>query len=82
MYLQEPPRGEGASSCVNFLLAVLIWQLASLLVCPFPCPKLALPCHCRSTACSVCISVSSFEPAHPPDDDHSLVSILIRMRSH
>ena len=26
------------------LLTVLIWQLASLLVCPFPFPKLALPC--------------------------------------
>ena len=26
------------------LLTVLIWQLAFLLVCPFPFPKLALPC--------------------------------------
>ena len=64
-------------------LAVLIWQLASLLVRQFPFPKLALPCPLpQQCLLSVCISVSSFGPARPPYDDHSLVLTSIRMRSH
>ena len=45
-------------------------------------PSLLSHAHCRNNACSVCISVSSFGPARPPHDDHSLVSTSIRMRSH
>ena len=63
-------------------LAVLIWQLASLFVCQLPFPSLLSHAHCRNNACFVCISVSSFGPARPPHDDHSLVSTSIRMRSH
>ena len=64
------------------LLAVLIWQLASFLVCPFPCPKLALPCPLPQQ-CLLCVHFCFFLRAcPPPHDEHSLVSIWIPMRSH
>ena len=63
-------------------LAVLIWQLASLLVCQLPFPKLALPCPLPQQ-CLLCVHFCFFLWAcRPPHDDHSLVSTSIRMRSH
>ena len=41
------------------LLAVLIWQLAFLLVCPFPFPKLALPCPLPQQ-CLLCVHFCTF----------------------
>ena len=53
------------------LLAVLIWQLASLLVCPFPFPKLALPCPLPQQ-CLLCVHFCFFLWACPPSPRWSL----------
>ena len=46
-------------------LAVLIWQLASLLVCQLPFPKLALPCPLPQQ-CLLCVHFCFFLWACPP----------------
>ena len=53
------------------LLAVLIWQLAFLLVCPFPFPKLALLCPLPQQ-CLLCVHFCFFLWACPPSPRWSL----------
>ena len=52
-------------------LAVLIWQLASLLVCQLPFPKLALPCPLPQQ-CLLCVHFCFFLWACPPSPRWSL----------
>ena len=49
----------------------------------FPFSQACSPMPTAATMLALCaFSVSSFGPARPPHDDHSLVSTSIRMRSH
>ena len=50
MYLQEPPRGDGASSSVNFLSSLLVWR----------CPTAAQSCFLLSNLCCCCCCFCCF----------------------
>ena len=65
------------------LLSVLIWQLASSLY-VFPLSQSCSPMPNAATMLALCAYLFTLSglPARPPHDDHSLVSISIRLRSY